>query len=181
MSYRTLRAHFGVFKLAYIALFVFLCLSLGLTLVTVGCLCLVGVTDVDVLLIKGGILLFLLGLAPIGWYRHSLALLQKLAACDFALRIGQYTEAIAHANNAWEHAKFLRPNDPLYGMTLENLTRVARAQGNYDDAESFGKKWVWVSEQAWGPDHPKIIYPIAALAEIYLDIARFAEAKPLLE
>ncbi len=183
MKARAIVRHFRNFKLVYAPVLISLCMVLGLSLLTFGFL--YSADEVEgtyrPLLIKAGILLIIQALLVVAWIFRSFKLLSKLASCDRAIRRSEYLKAQAYANVAWQYAQTLQASDSLYGMTLANLTRVARLQGNYDDAESFGQKWVWASEQAWGSDHPNVVYAIREFAETYLDIARYDQAQPLLE
>jgi tetratricopeptide (TPR) repeat protein len=63
---------------------------------------------------------------------------------------------------------------------LALLTQVAMKQGNYDDAEAFGRDWRDAEERAWGSDHPRTAQAMEELAEIYDLIARHHQARPLL-
>jgi len=48
-----------------------------------------------------------------------------------------------------------------------------RAQGNYDDAESFANLWLTAQRQTWGEHHESTLHAMEELADIYLTLARF--------
>jgi tetratricopeptide (TPR) repeat protein len=112
---------------------------------------------------------------------RSITFAMKLDFGRWAHQQGRYDEAYSHAQEAWNYAEQLAPDDPCRGKALRQLFRIAWAQGNYDDAESFGLQWIAAEESAWGNEHPAAAYAMEELAEAYIDIARYAQAKALLE
>ena len=91
------------------------------------------------------------------------------------------TDAETHLRKSLAAADRLGPRDPSRARVLEHLTAVARAQGKYDDAESFGRSWIDAEEKISGPDHSRTARAMEALAEVYDGIARHRHAQPLLE
>ena len=92
-----------------------------------------------------------------------------------------YADAEASFRKAMVAAENLAAADPIRGDILTQLSAVARALGNFDDAEQFGQRAVACQELAWGDDHP---YTAAALEELAATndrIARYSAARSLLE
>lgn len=97
-----------------------------------------------------------------------------LASGDLALGEKWLREALTCADG-------FALDDPRRGETLHELAHVAHRQGHYDDAEIFAQQAAHATDRSWGPDHPKAAHAVEFLAEIYCAIARYAQAKPLLE
>jgi tetratricopeptide (TPR) repeat protein len=49
----------------------------------------------------------------------------------------------------------------------------------YAEAEAFYQQSLRIREQAYGPDHPDVAYPLHNLALLYRDQGKYAEAEPL--
>ncbi|MGZ6367463.1 MAG: tetratricopeptide repeat protein, partial [Ktedonobacteraceae bacterium] len=49
----------------------------------------------------------------------------------------------------------------------------------YAEAEVFYQHSMRIMEQALGPDHPQVAYPLNNLANLYKDQGKYAEAEPL--
>jgi tetratricopeptide (TPR) repeat protein len=71
--------------------------------------------------------------------------------------------------------------DARRGQVFDALATLHRVQGNYNDAETAGQQALALQEQIWGSDHPITLQSMHHLGDTYLDIARYAEAEPLLE
>lgn len=86
-----------------------------------------------------------------------------------------------HLMDALEDANAFRQDDPRRGQVFRDLALVARQQGHFDDAEALGKQALSAIELAWGAQHPEAISALEDLAATYRGIARYAQARPLLE
>jgi tetratricopeptide (TPR) repeat protein len=49
----------------------------------------------------------------------------------------------------------------------------------YAEAEAFFRHSLHIWEQAYGPDHPQVAYPLTNLANLYYEQGKYAEAEPL--
>jgi tetratricopeptide (TPR) repeat protein len=98
-----------------------------------------------------------------------------------AFQEGRHADAEGHFRTATDYAASLRADDPCRGRLLERCTELARAQGKYDDAEKLAQQWIKAEEAAWGDADPHTLRAVESLATMYDDIARHAQALPLLE
>jgi tetratricopeptide (TPR) repeat protein len=51
-------------------------------------------------------------------------------------------------------------------------------QGKYAQAEPFFLRALAIWEQALGPDHPQVAYPLNNLATLYSEQGKYAQAEP---
>jgi tetratricopeptide (TPR) repeat protein len=98
-----------------------------------------------------------------------------------AYRDGRLADAESYFRKSWQHAQLSKPTSKSRLRLLEWLTKVTRNQGNFDDAESFGREWVAAAETALGIDNVGAVQALEYLAEVYITIARYHLAQPLLE
>jgi len=113
--------------------------------------------------------------------RNSITFIAKLGYGLLAYQNGRYVEADCHAREAWQYAELLAPDDPFRGRILEQLCRTCRLLGNHDDAELFGLQWISAEERSWGKDNALSTAAVLEVAAMYLDIARYPQAKSLLQ
>jgi tetratricopeptide (TPR) repeat protein len=59
------------------------------------------------------------------------------------------------------------------------LAELYREQGNYAEAEPLYQRELRIREQALGPEHPDVAYPLNGLAILYSDQSNYAKAEPL--
>jgi tetratricopeptide (TPR) repeat protein len=64
--------------------------------------------------------------------------------------------------------------------TKQNLAITCRALGRRDDAESLYRSSIDIIEQAAGPHHEMLLYPLTFLGALYIEAGRIAEAEPFL-
>jgi tetratricopeptide (TPR) repeat protein len=178
MNFRAIYNHIRFYRVLYVSL----CIALGSIMSMLGHFFATGQADfVYWCLISPGVALVFLGVVVVIWFRASFKFTFDIAVANMYFKNGQYSEAEPYAQRAWQYANLRPASDPDHADTLRILTRLAKAQANYDDAESFGQQWLKSAEEACGSDHWRIINPLQELAEIYIEIARYSQAKPLLE
>jgi tetratricopeptide (TPR) repeat protein len=177
MRLRETLGHFWYFR------FVFLCLGTMLALLMLALSCFFPIStgsSVGWALFGSGLaLLLFLGVFS-HWNRRAFKFQLDVTKAQMFLDKGRHADAQSHAQSAWQYANVLPLGDPDRADSLRVLTRVAAALGNNDDAESFGQQWLAAAEEAWGSGSWRIINPLQELAEIYIEIVRYAQAKPLL-
>ena len=93
----------------------------------------------------------------------------------------QFVRSEARLREALPLAEKLASDHPLRGVVYQDLADLARILGNYTDAESLGFKALEVFEKAYGEEHPDTLDVVLSLARTYLDIARYPQAKALLD
>jgi tetratricopeptide (TPR) repeat protein len=98
-----------------------------------------------------------------------------------AYQHGRLADAEAYLRKSWTLAESLSPTNRARARILELLTKVTRNQGNIDDAESFGRHWLEACEKIYGHEDVRTARAAEYLAEIYVAIARYHLAAPLLE
>ena len=116
-----------------------------------------------------------------GLLYRSIWYTQEMAHALKAYLQGNMPTADQHARAAWHYAQLFAVDDPRRGKTLQQLTLIAHNLGNYDDAESFGRACIDAQTQAWGDEHFDAANANLDLAKIYLEIARYPQARTLLE
>jgi tetratricopeptide (TPR) repeat protein len=118
----------------------------------------------------------------IAWLNFpALALTARQEEGARAYREGRFAEAELIFRENLRRMKSAPPDHPKRGDILEKLAYTTRAQGKYDDAISFGQQWIITEEKTWGSDFHLTIHAKEHLARVYLDIARYDQAQPLLE
>ncbi len=98
-----------------------------------------------------------------------------------AFRNKSYVEAEGNLREALCLAELFAPDDLRRGSALIWLVQAARAQGNIDDAEAFGLQGVTTAERACGSEHAFTMHAMLLLASVYVSIAQYAKAEPLLQ
>lgn len=114
-------------------------------------------------------------------FRRTLTALVAKDQGQRAFNEGRYQDAEARLRFALEQAFGYGDDDPWRGDMLSLLALTLRAQGKYDDAERIGKEAIGIYETALGKDDARTVSALETLARIYLDIARYAQARALLE
>ncbi len=73
------------------------------------------------------------------------------------------------------------PWDPITpsGLSAEQPGGPLPEQGKYAEAEPLYQRALRIREQALGPDHPQVAYPLNGLANLYQEQGKYAEAEPL--
>ena len=92
-----------------------------------------------------------------------------------------YPEAEKQFTAAAKEAEQLGPQDPRLATTLNSLAETHRAQGRFEEAETFHKRALSIREKALGPGHAATAQSLNNLAAIYKAQRRYAEAIPLLK
>jgi tetratricopeptide (TPR) repeat protein len=132
--------------------------------------------------ISWGVLPLLLMLVLVAMNTSFIVLAKKIAAGFYAIHRGRYAEAETLLREAMILAEALGPpDDPCRAEVLKNWTLLARMQGDYDRAESYCQQWLGVQEKAWGLQHPRTLDVLEELAEIYLEIAHYSQARDVLQ
>ncbi len=129
-------------------------------------------------------LLFLL-LLPM-WFLPALVIAdeaqweQYMRAGEAAYQRGDYEEAVGQTKAALKEAEDFGEQDPRFATTLNNLARLYRAQGRYDEAEPLYQRSLTINEKALGPEHPHTAGILNNLAGLYQTQGRNEEAERLL-
>jgi tetratricopeptide (TPR) repeat protein len=113
-------------------------------------------------------------------YRRVL-LMSKMGQALRAMMQRRYAEAEAALREALTMGERIELDDSCRSIVYQDLASVTRMLGNYTDAEHFGILALETLEKTCGADHPDTIFAREELARLYLDIARYAQAQPLLE
>jgi tetratricopeptide (TPR) repeat protein/CHAT domain-containing protein len=93
---------------------------------------------------------------------------------------GNYTAALveAEALEAIIKARY-GVNHPNYGVALNNLAIVYKAQGKYSEAEELYKRDLAISEKSLGASHPNVAQTLNNLANLYHDQGKYTDAVEL--
>jgi tetratricopeptide (TPR) repeat protein len=95
--------------------------------------------------------------------------LYKHEKYDAAITLEKEALVIAHNDG---------PNVTNVASSLFSLGSYNRKKGQNDEAESFYKQAIMVFDKTGSP---KVVIFIGDLAQMYIDLGRYAEAEPLLE
>lgn len=114
-------------------------------------------------------------------HRRTFVLAGLLAQSLRAFQQGQLIVSETNLRAASPLAEQLAPDDPTRGIVYLGLARVTRLLGNYDEAEAFALKAMNVHRDAWGSEDVTTLETILLLAAVYVDIARYRQAKSLLD
>jgi tetratricopeptide (TPR) repeat protein len=118
--------------------------------------------------------------APIYFYR-ALFYWVKLNRGLEASERGSYVEAETLLREARACTESFADDDWRRVFVLEGLVQTARAQGNYDEAETCGLDGLAAAETACGREHAVSVHMMLVLAGVYVEIAQYAKAEPLLQ
>jgi tetratricopeptide (TPR) repeat protein len=93
---------------------------------------------------------------------------------------GRYVEAEPLFDRALAiYERVLGPEHPDVANSLNNLTRLYRAQGRYVEAEPLCERALAIREKTWGSEHPDVVWSLNNLADLYRSQGRYAKAEPL--
>ena len=67
------------------------------------------------------------------------------------------------------------------GRLLYQTASYLRDRARYTEAEPLYQRALRIWEQAYGPEHPLVAYPLYNLADLYRDQGKYAEAEPLFQ
>ncbi|MSU80095.1 MAG: tetratricopeptide repeat protein [Gemmataceae bacterium] len=99
-----------------------------------------------------------------------------------AFHDGRYAEAESYFRKSWTMAQSLGPKDQCRGRLLVwSLAVATRLQGNYDEAEAFCREWLSTNKSELDGEYPRTVQVMECLAGIYIILARYRHALPLLE
>jgi tetratricopeptide (TPR) repeat protein len=115
------------------------------------------------------------------WSARGLRLAYQTGMALRYYQDGHHEHADQALSRLWPNAQWLAANDPRRPVLLGFWAAVKRAQGDYTATESLYREAAALQQKGWGPEHPHTLGTLARLADAYIDIARFADAQPLIE
>jgi len=98
---------------------------------------------------------------------------------EAAYQLGALAESridYGQANNYYQQAVQLQPDNPLYMNAAGNLSRTL---GHYQESKKFLKRALELREKSLRPDHPDLAISLNDLALSYSFQGKYAEAEPL--
>jgi tetratricopeptide (TPR) repeat protein len=95
-----------------------------------------------------------------------------------AVHIGKFEVAQQKWLQALEIAALFHPRDPRLPQTLDNLTNLYLARGQYDKAEAFARQTLEKTKQVYGNLHSKVASSLNTIAGIYFSQNLQKKAEP---
>jgi CHAT domain-containing protein len=129
-------------------------------------------------ILPGSLFFVVIDLAPAAAQQADLNAIHKRFKELYAA--GNYAAALVEAQTFESMAKArFGVNHANYGVALNSLAIVYRAQGKYADAEGLYKRALAISEKALGAGHPDVALTLNNLANVYDNQGKYADAEGL--
>jgi tetratricopeptide (TPR) repeat protein len=91
----------------------------------------------------------------------------------------RYERCLPHAQECAQLIEQEQFTSDAASTLLYQIGRYLWNHARYTEAEAFYQQSLRIWEQAYGPDHPQVAYPLNGLAALYDEQGKYAEAEPL--
>jgi tetratricopeptide (TPR) repeat protein len=97
---------------------------------------------------------------------------------DYGL-YARYERCLPHAQECAQLIEQEQLTSDAASRLLHQIGRYLAEHARYAEGEAFYQQSLRIREQAYGPDHPQVAYPLDGLAILYKVQGKYAEAEPL--